>query len=260
MSEVLVPLKAGTETELLFLAHGMGGSVGESRDLVKFIRTERPIYGLQAKGNDGIEEPFDRIEDLAEYFLDAIKKAQPGGPYFLIGYSLGGLVAVEMAQRLASQGQIVGLLAMLESYPHPAQLSLGQRIRLAVRGGKRRISTAMNPPARFNQYLKSSGHGSRDQIRSAFQSRLAIMRRVHDSAYRAWKHYQPRFYEGKIHFVRAAISTIYPDNPSAVWGKLASELEVETVQGDHHGILTEHCEMLGSLLSRLIARTPEAIR
>jgi len=260
MSEVLVPLKAGAETEPLFLAHGMGGSVGEFRDLVKFIRTERSIYGMQAKGNDGVEEPFVRIEDLAAYLLDAIQKVQPSGPYFLIGYSLGGLVAMEMAQRLASQGQIVGLLAMLESYPHPAQFALWQRIRLALHDGKRHISAVMNPPARFNQYLKSSGHGSRDQIRSAFQSRSAIMRRAYDSAYGAWKHYQPRFYEGKIHFVRAAISTIYPDDPIAIWGKLASGLEVETIQGDHHGILTEHCEMLGSLLSRLIARTPEAIR
>lgn len=260
MSEVLVLLKAGTETQPIFLAHGMGGSVDEFRDLVKFIRTERPIFGLQAKANDGVEESFDRIEDLAEYFLDGIKKVQPTGPYFLIGYSLGGLVVLEMAQRLASQGQIVGLLAMLDSYPHPRQVALGQRIRLALRGGKRHISAVINPSARFNQHLNSSRHGSRDRTRSAFQSQSEIMRKAYDSAYEAWRHYQPRFYQGKIYFVRAAISTIYPDDPIAVWGTSAGELEVETIQGDHHGILTEHREVLGALLSRLIARATEALR
>ena len=44
---------------------------------------------MQAKGTDGVDEPFDRIEDLAQFYLDAIKKLQPHGPYFLVGYSLG---------------------------------------------------------------------------------------------------------------------------------------------------------------------------
>jgi len=257
MSEVLVPLKAGAESQPIFLAHGMGGSVDEFRDLVKFIRTERPIYGLQAKGNDGIEVPFDRIEDLAGYFLDTIKKTQPGGPYFLIGYSLGGLVAIEMAQRLASQGQIVGLLAMLESYPHLTQLALWQRIRLALRRIKRRALSTASTPSKSPS--NASVHDPDPRVEGATHM-PSVTEHAYNCAYSAWKHYRPRSYQGKIYFVRAAISTIYPDNPTAVWGKLASELEVETVQGDHHGILAEHCEMLGSLLSRLIARTPEAIR
>ncbi len=92
--------------------------------LVKYIQTQRPIYGMQAKGTDGVDEPFDRIEDLAQFYLDAIRKLQPHGPYFLIGYSLGGLVMLEMAQRLIKTGENVALLAMLESYPHPRFLSL----------------------------------------------------------------------------------------------------------------------------------------
>src|SRR5450432_1342480 len=138
MSDVLTLLKAGTESQPLFMAHGMGGNAMEFSDLVKLVRTERPIYGLQAKGNDGAEEPFERIEDLARYYLDAIKQLQSRGPYFLIGFSLGGLIALEMAQQLSSSGEIVALLAMMDSYPHPKQLSLWQRTRLASRLIKRR--------------------------------------------------------------------------------------------------------------------------
>lgn len=255
MSEALVQLKAGTESHPLFLAHGMGGSVVEFRDLVEFVQTERSIYGLEARGNDGVEKPFDRIEDSAQYFLDAIKKAQRAGPYFLLGYSLGGLVALEMAQQLASQGQTVGLLAILESYPHPTQLALGQRIHLASRM-KRRAMRAVpaSPKPPLSASVRDSGYalGGRTHL-------PPVTERAYQSAYSAWTHYQPRFYEGKIHFVRAAISTIYPDDPLAVWGKLARELEVVTVPGDHHGILAEHCEILGSVLSEYL-RNADATR
>jgi aspartate racemase len=245
MSEALIQLKAGTESQPLFLAHGMGGSVDEFRDLVKFIQTERSICGLQARGNDGVEKPFDRIEDSAQYFLDAIKKAQPAGPYFLLGYSLGGLVALEMAQQLASQGQTIGLLAMLESYPHPTQLALGQRIRLALRMKRRALRAVPDPSKpRLSASVRNTDFGLEGRSHT-----LPVTERAYKSAYNEWTHYQPRFYEGKIHFVRAAISTIYPDDPIAVWSRLARELEVVTVPGDHHGILAEHYEILGSMLS-----------
>jgi acetoacetyl-CoA synthetase len=253
MSDVLTLLKAGTESQPLFMAHGMGGNAMEFSDLVKLVRTERPIYGLQAKGNDGAEEPFERIEDLARYYLDAIKQLQSRGPYFLIGFSLGGLIALEMAQQLSSSGEIVALLAMMDSYPHPTHLSLRQRIRLALRrskvvGSEHGVGKTSAPP--------HVTHISADYA----QPTPSAMRRAYDSAYLAWTRYRPRFYHGKIHFVRAAVPTIYPDNSVAVWGKLADEVEVQTVPGDHHEILTKNFEILGSVLSRYLAEALKALR
>ena len=92
---------------------------------------EQPIYGMQARGIDGVDEPFDRIEDLAQFYLDAIKEIQPHGPYFLIGYSLGGLVTLEMAQRLRHEHEQVALLVVLWSYPYSGFISRGQRLRLS---------------------------------------------------------------------------------------------------------------------------------
>ena len=63
----------------------------------------------------------------------AIGKLQPRGPYVLVGYSLGGLVVLEMAQRLSANGEKVALLAMLDAYPQFRYLSLGQRLRLIAR-------------------------------------------------------------------------------------------------------------------------------
>jgi thioesterase domain-containing protein len=77
---------------------------------------------------------------MARYSLGAVKQLQPHGPYLLIGFSLGGLVALEMAQQLVAQGEKIGLLAMLDSYPHVSRLSRGQRGSLC-RPGKRGVAS-----------------------------------------------------------------------------------------------------------------------
>ncbi len=143
----LLQLKEGVGAPI-FLAHGLGGTAMDFFQLVKHLKTQRPIYGMQAKGTDGVDEPFDRIEDLAQFYLNAIKELQPHGPYFLVGYSLGGLVMLEMAQRLTENGEKIALLAMLESYPHPKFLSLKQRVRLGSRLANQRASTVGRLPLR----------------------------------------------------------------------------------------------------------------
>ena len=76
------------------------------------------------------------------------------------------------------------------------------------------------------------------------------MLRVRQSAYLALTRYRPRFYSGKIRFVRAAIPTAFPADPAAVWAHLAAGFEVETVPGEHLEIVTTHYEELGTAISR----------
>jgi thioesterase domain-containing protein len=236
----LVLLKPGAEKPPVFIAHGLGGSVIDFFQPVRHIETEHPIYGMQVRGIDGLDEPLERVEDMAEFYLDAIKQLQPRGPYVLIGYSLGGLVVLEMAQRLSVNGEKVALLAMLDAYPHILYLSLGQRVRLIARQGRRGLRSLGNLSGSA-QYQPPAG-----------VSLTPAMQRVRDSAYLALTRYRPRFYPGKIKFVRAEISLAFPDDAAAVWGHLAEHLEVETVPGDHLGIIASHYESLASLLSRYL--------
>ena len=259
----LIQLKAGTSKPAVFITHGRGGSVLEFSHLLRHIQTDHPIYGLQAKGIDGLGEPFDRIEDLAQYFLDAIREMQPRGPYVLIGYSLGGLVVLEMAQRLSEIGERIALLAMLESYPARRFLSMIQRIRLYSHLLRKHASNAMQLPLReaISYILRPSErieHIAQDHAATPSERRpirfslTPVMQHVRDAGRQALDHYRPRFYPGKMHFVKAEISSDFPDNPTAVWGDLAAEFVVETVPGDHRGIITTHSERLGSVLSRYL--------
>jgi acetoacetyl-CoA synthetase len=261
----LVPLKAGTTRPLVFMAHGLGGSVMEIFDLAKRIQTQHALYGTQSKRVTGTDQPMEHVEDLAQYYLDAMRKLQPHGPYALIGYSFGGLVMLEVAHRLRQSGETIALLAMLETYPHRKQLSTSQRIGLYVDLAKRHAMIAGKLPARKKiAYVTSSaerrlyaswdddGNFNPPTAASTFSS--PAMKRVRDAEGLAWERYRPRFYGGRINFVQAAKgNSMFPHNPTAVWLKLAEELEIDIVPGNHFGIITTHCQELASVLTRHLA-------
>lgn len=70
---------------------------------------------MQPLGLDGESPPLKQIDDMASYYIEALRTVQPRGPYFLGGWSFGGLVAFEMAQQLYKAGHEVALLALLDT-------------------------------------------------------------------------------------------------------------------------------------------------
>jgi len=259
----LVLLKPGSGQPPLFVTHGLGGSVIDFFQVVKHMRTPHPIQGMQARGIDGTEEPLDRIEDMAQFHLDAIRRVQPHGPYLLAGYSLGGLVTLEMAQRLTAEGEKVALLAMLDSYPDIRYLSFAQRVRLVTRLATRRATSAMKLPAAeaFSLVVRPS-RGRSGAPRVSYQPPVNVsitpaMQRARECDYLALTRYRPRFYAGTIRFVRAEIPTDFPADPAPVWSQLASQFDVETVPGDHLGIMSTHYDKLAAAMDRYVA---EALR
>jgi acetoacetyl-CoA synthetase len=255
-----VQLKAGSQKTPIIIAHGLDGRASFS-GLARRIQTDHPIYGIQAKGVDGLEEPQDRIEDMAQFYLDALNELQPHGPYILIGYSFGGLVALEMAQRLSDQKKDVGLLVLVDAYPHPRYLSAGQRLRLRAQRTKNHILAMKQRTIRgafsyfvdeLERRLRNAGVHTRGK-RVPEASRLSLAQttlRVKRKAYVALAHYLPRAYSGKIKFVKSETHTYFPGDPFPVWAPLAAEFEVETVRGSHLDMVTTHFEGLATVLTR----------
>ncbi|MFB1481437.1 amino acid adenylation domain-containing protein [Corallococcus sp. RDP092CA] len=112
----LVRLAAGTEgVRPLFLVHGGGGGVLGYSELVRQLGNDRPIYGLSAPGLEGGALPPASVEALARDHLAQVRAVQPQGPYLLGGWSLGGLIALELARQLQALGEQVELLALMDS-------------------------------------------------------------------------------------------------------------------------------------------------
>ena len=114
----LVLIQSGNSSKPpLFCIHGGGFNVLIYRQLAMNLNPDRPVYGLQARGLDGGSTKVgDRIEDLATDYVQQILTVQPQGPYFLAGLSNGGIIALEMAQQLLSQGEEIAFLGMFDTY------------------------------------------------------------------------------------------------------------------------------------------------
>lgn len=100
----------------LFLIHGIGGEVMGYLPLVKYLRSKPTVYGLQARMIRNLQR-LPTMDTLAADYVAEIRRIQPRGPYFLCGYSFGGLVAMEMARALQQSGEEVRLLGLFDTLP-----------------------------------------------------------------------------------------------------------------------------------------------
>ncbi|MFF4214961.1 amino acid adenylation domain-containing protein [Streptomyces nondiastaticus] len=126
---VLLPLRKGRATARtasareaagpapLFCVHPAAGVSWVYSGLLRHLAPDQPVYGLQAHG---LTEPDTAPASMAEMvraYLAQIRSVRPHGPYALLGWSFGGLVAHELAVRLQEEGEEVGSLVLMDSYP-----------------------------------------------------------------------------------------------------------------------------------------------
>jgi amino acid adenylation domain-containing protein len=114
---VLVALRTGGALPPLFCVHPGVGIGWVYAGLREHLPADRPLYGLQARGIDGLADLPTDIGQMAADYLAEIREVQPHGPYHLLGWSFGGLVAHAVAVLLQQAGEQVELLALLDSYP-----------------------------------------------------------------------------------------------------------------------------------------------
>jgi len=111
----LVELSRGVGGLPLYLIHAVGGTVfGYAQLAFELARTFK-VYGVQAPGLSDPASTAASLGDLVDDYTARIRAAQPTGPYRLAGWSMGGVVAFEIARRLELAGAEVRLLALLDA-------------------------------------------------------------------------------------------------------------------------------------------------
>ena len=116
----LVPAQPSGTKPPLFCVHGHTGEIFYCRNLSLSLGADQPILGLRSQGLGG-EAPFLTVEEMATHYLREIRTVQREGPYFLVGYCFGGMIAYEMGRLLKAQGEEVALLVMFNT-PAPGSL------------------------------------------------------------------------------------------------------------------------------------------
>ena len=120
--DVLLPLRQAREGDRapLFCVHPAGGLSWCYASLIRELSADVPLYGLQARGvgSTTVGAPLPgTLEELAAHYVARLREAQPAGPYRLLGWSTGGIIAHAVAVRLQEAGHEVELLAVLDAYP-----------------------------------------------------------------------------------------------------------------------------------------------
>ncbi len=111
----LVELGSGTGQLPLFLIHAVGGTVFAYAQLARELADTFGVYGLEAPGLSEAGATAASLAELVADYVTRIREVQPDGPYRLAGWSMGGVVAFEMARLLERDGAEVGLLALLDA-------------------------------------------------------------------------------------------------------------------------------------------------
>ena len=269
----LVRLKEGEGAIPFFVVHGIGGTVMELARLGSLIQYDGPVFAIQAQGIDGTNAPLRTIEEMAEYYVDAVRAKQPVGPYRLGGYSFGGLVAVEMARRLQRAGEMIDLLTLIDAYPHPQTWPRRSRLAVSLGRVRHRCTTLRNQTwrkrASFAIVLCKSLFTRKDRSRSDRPGGVAArrwlrqrainlspdLRQVYAASEESLDSYSPLFYPGKIIFFRAEITNpLFPSDPGPIWRPLVQDIELHSVRGDHLTMIASDVGCLAEKLSDRLAQ------
>ncbi|MFC9767886.1 amino acid adenylation domain-containing protein [Rhodococcus jostii] len=121
---VLLPFRTEGSKPPVFCFHPAGGISWGYSGLLRHIDDDYPLYGVQASNLSTSKRPPETLEDMAAEYIEHMRTVQPEGPYHLLGWSLGGVVAHAIAGALQNQGEKLGMLVMLDSFPSDAWASM----------------------------------------------------------------------------------------------------------------------------------------
>jgi len=222
---LLVAFREHGDGPPVFFVHGGGGGVLYVRNLMQDLRCANPLYGLQAPPLDGDAKLPRRIEEFSTRYIREIRKAQPSGPYNIIGYSAGGTIAYEIARQLSQSGDTVALLGLVETTTARYGSSIGQMPAdapsIATSGNVTLFHAAKRAYGNMRKTITRIKHETPNSLRHALG--FALPHDERDDFYLRWftraeKVYQPRPYPGPITlFARKETADLYRSQ----WAKLA---------------------------------------
>ncbi len=228
-----------------FCVHGGDGGVIFYRNLAEHLAKDRPFMAIEAAALSSDEEiNLDSVENMAVRYLRMIKKRQPYGPYFLGGYSFGGVVAYEMARLLENEGEQVSFLALFDTMsPTVSQSPYNFTERMSKfwqAQGDAPISEKLRRLGwRYCERLADRIHDKTGLFatRANFPAEAHADRRAAqlcDAHLKVMRTYRPKPYKGHLTlFKTPSVDDIfeYPDDYG--WTQYVGSMEIVVVPGHH---------------------------
>ena len=245
----LTLLQLGESESPLYFFHALNGGVTIYDSLIQKLGWEHTIYGFDALSRPVAGDDLPTLEAIAEGYVDELMRQQPHGPYRLIGWSFGGVLAYACGCRLRQLGQDVELLALIDSSVYTDAMGevdefqiwrtfighLTQEVRLLAGYDPTELLTA-SFDERFTlmeRHVRRSGQAA--WIATFTADRLRQLFHLFRRHLLALLHYRPQRFDGRMmHF-----ETVEQDDTvDSVWPGLAQGgCDRILVGGDHVSVL-----------------------
>ena len=256
-----LPLRTGGCRPPLFLVHAIGGSAASYLPLVELLDPAQPVYAFEAS-----DVPAgSTIRSIAAEYLTELRAVQPHGPYRLAGWSVGGVIAQQLAVDLRSAGADVGLLALLDAVPSEPDTPLPDHAGLlgwfvhdlvGIRGGHgpvldpRRLRDIPKPeqlPWALGQLV------AQRIIDEADRASVATRFQVFGELARAFLRHRPDPLDCPAELLVAADGAV---DPIGRWQAVGGPLITHRVPGDHYTMLQPpHLNLVAAVLNQLLLRS-----
>ena len=240
----LIRMRRGVRVRPVFMLSGAGGDVQELAALAGALNTSREIIGVEpfTRGDDGL--PPATVEEMAAQAFAALRARQPEGPYDLIGYSFGGLVAMETAHLLREAGQAVGPVVLIDAlYDRrfwPVSVFMAsQAKRSAVHlASLSRLSFAEAAPEFAERARRLFGRVALRGAPPAIDAAQEVPS-IEARCIRAMTVHRPRHYAGPVILFRSASDEEFGCDLANLWRPLVRQLRIWGVEGSHLGLVRE---------------------
>ncbi|MFF3005520.1 amino acid adenylation domain-containing protein [Kitasatospora sp. NPDC057940] len=223
MLATLLPLRSTGTGAPLFCVHPAAG-IGWTYAALLGPLGDRPLYVLQSRGLDGRGPLPASLEEVAEDCVREIRAVRPDGPYHLLGWSFGGLVAYAVAARLQEQGAEVGLLAMLDSFVLADLPARTEAEVLAEQGHVRNallrltgVDRPADAPAPTAEEFLALARDSDSPFSVFSEHHLTALAEVYDNNVRLGRAFRPTGYRGDLLLIEAVPETSGPVQDPESW-------------------------------------------
>jgi thioesterase domain-containing protein len=253
----LVWVQRGSVGPPVYFFHPLGGSAAVYGQLALHIGRDRPARGLQAVGLLPGREPDRTIDDMAHRYAAAIAADRPPGPPVLIGYSMGGVLAVEAARLLAATLPAPPVIVAIDCDPLYTPSDDAGAWRILVRQVLH-LDLAVEPLGGLLvdealEMVRAAG-AAQGRIPLRFGlDRLHAMLKVCAANEHAIAAHTPRPYPATIHLVRSAGAGTVAG--ADAWHGFADRVELSVVPADHRTIMgSVGCPAVAARIRRLLVR------
>jgi len=211
--------------------------------LAQHLGSDQPFYALQAQGLNANYPCHTRAEEMAAHYVKEVRSVQPRGPYFLGGYSFGGMIALEMAQQLIAQGEAPPLVILFDTFcSHHQGNGNGFSRKLELFSSSLFKMLGTSGPQRRAYFSRIATVPARAVHWGLHVATLpSMVRKVRKACLSAVKHYMPKAYPGRVILFRSNREPLGGlSDPYAGWGEYVTNgLEVCELKSNHDNMLLE---------------------